>query len=152
VSGGYIPASIASKAEAIDFAKRTDSRTFCLKGDYWISASSRIKLDESSLHFRMHGQADCYFLYGYRVTADEFADVVLSRNDFSGQSIVLVSCSVGDDRASTPFAQLLANLLGVDVWAPTRTIWASGALMCNISDRAFEDDESGFFKRFRSVL
>lgn len=151
VSGGYIPASIASKAEAIDFAKRTDSRTLCLKGDYWISASSRIKLDESSLHFRMHGQADC-FLYGHRVTAAEFADVVLSRNDFSGQSIVLVSCSVGDERTCVPFAQQLANLLRVDVWGPTRTIWASDTLMYNISDRAFDDDKSGFFKRFRSVL
>lgn len=80
------------------------------------------------------------------MTAAEFADVVLSGKDFSGQSIVLVSCFVGDDRACIPFIQQLANLLGVDVWGPARMTWFGGTLMHNITDRAFNDDESDFLK------
>lgn len=58
---------------------------------------------------------------GTYYTAKEFADIIRSDKELNGKNIRLLSCNTG--ASITGFAQQLANELGVDILAPTETLW-----------------------------
>lgn len=58
---------------------------------------------------------------GTYYTAQEFADIIRKDASFRDKKIRLLSCNTGS--SATGFAQQLANELGVDVLAPTETLW-----------------------------
>jgi hypothetical protein len=94
--------------------------------DFLINASARTDVDAGGyLDVVAHGDANSIEVAGY---ADQsFGHRVLAqmlKNDpqFVGQGIRLLSCSTGAN--PTGFAQNLANKLGVNVLAPSDTLWA----------------------------
>lgn len=66
-----------------------------------------------------HGNPDTMLVFGSQFGADAVASIVRERGDWNGTPVRLVSCSTGKG----PFAQNLANILGVPVSAPTDTVW-----------------------------
>ncbi len=61
---------------------------------------------------------------GQNVSASELADLIRATGSWDGvESIRLVSCQTG----SGPFAQELADALGVPVLAPLKDVWSSGS-------------------------
>jgi len=75
------------------------------------------------------------------LTADQLADIIKEHRKWDGsKNVVLYSCSTGDgDKKS--FAQKLAKLLKVPVWAPTDVLRMSGGRPVSI-------DNGGSFQRF----
>ena len=142
------PFDVSSKEEAISLAISSKNRVFCVKGDYLIENARNVTLSEGNYRVVMHGNPNTCYLYGYEVSAKEFADVLRARGDFSGEDIDLISCSLGDSRGGVPFAKELANELGVNVTAATRLLWTWGTAEYKIADKMFSSERGGKFKRF----
>lgn len=72
-----------------------------------------------------HGTPNTAQLFGVDVTPEILANILKHREDYKkGLSIRLISCKTGIiDSRGLCFAQRLADILDVDVKAPTETIW-----------------------------
>jgi hypothetical protein len=71
----------------------------------------------------LHGNAESVNVGGRSLTAHDLASFLESDNsDWSGEPIRLFSCNTG--RGEDPFAQKLADRLGVPVTAPTELAWS----------------------------
>lgn len=143
------PSAVATKEEAIALAKTSKSRVFCVKGDHLIENARNVKLTENNYRVVMHGKPNACYLYGHEVTAKEFANVIKAREDYSGEDIDLISCSLGDDRKGVPFAKELADEMGVKTTAATRMLWTWGTSEYKISDKMFGSSGRGKFKEFK---
>lgn len=83
--------------------------------------------DDRYYTLAMHGTPETVTLFGTKVDHKVVADIITRRKDYDGTKAVrLLSCSTGDDSGDAPcFAQRLADELGVQVVAPTDTVWVS---------------------------
>jgi len=76
--------------------------------------------------YALHGDPTRVDVCGNYVDAKKFADVVRQDPDWGNRPITLFSCDTGKDPAQggQPFAQQLANELGVEVYAPSEMCWS----------------------------
>lgn len=82
--------------------------------------------DPKYYDIKAHGSPTAVKLFGSVVDAQTLARVIVLREDYTGKPIRLLCCETGkEEGVKTCFAQQLADLLGVDVLAPTETIYAS---------------------------
>ena len=84
-----------------------------------------------------HGAENCVYLYSnngeeFEYSAIEFADRIQNSSSYTGKSIRLMSCNTGS--LENGFAQQLANIMGVEVMAPTEAIWVNSYGEVFISD------------------
>ena len=64
-------------------------------------------------------------MYRSTIDAEELYDIHISRKDYHGEDIRLISCSTGDDRVDNCFAKKLSKLTHAKVKAPTGIIKVS---------------------------
>lgn len=69
-----------------------------------------------------HGNAATVSVDGAELTATDFAEVVAHETNWNGEPIRLFSCNTGEEVGG--FAQQLADELGIQVTAPTETVWS----------------------------
>lgn len=82
--------------------------------------------DPKYYDIKAHGSPTAVKLFGSVVDAQTLARVIVLREDYTGKPIRLLCCETGkEEGAETCFAQQLADLLGVEVLAPTETFYAS---------------------------
>lgn len=98
----------------------------------------------------LHGTPTYAEFFGEKIDAYTLAKIIKSRDDYvKGTKIRLLSCSTGNtDETGDCFAQLLANELGVEVEAPTKTIWVHEEGNILIGDTPYSNN--GEFKTFYS--
>lgn len=75
-----------------------------------------------------HANEKQFYLYSdegseYIMTPNEFADRIINSNNYNGGDIRLIACRSGADENGA--AQMLADILKVDVIAPTETTWVN---------------------------
>ena len=82
--------------------------------------------DPKYYDIKAHGSPTAVKLFGSVVDAQTLARVIVLREDYTGKPIRLLCCETGKEEGDEPcFAQQLADLLGVEVLAPTETFYAS---------------------------
>ncbi len=82
--------------------------------------------DPKYYDIKAHGSPTAVKLFGSVVDAQTLARVIVLREDYTGKPIRLLCCETGKEEGiETCFAQQLADLLGVEVLAPTETFYAS---------------------------
>ncbi len=126
-----------------------DNLVFCFTDDHLASDGKKMRLGENLYHIVAHGESDGITVFGVKMSADELAKIIRKRNDYKGQEIALIGCSMGDDRNGEPFASHLAKRMGVEVIAATRVLWTDGTKDYIISSKAFDGRPDGKFKKFR---
>ena len=114
--------------------------------DYGVAIESVPKLP-NVYDIKAHGDYDGVKIFDSAVDASELARIILSRNDYNGETIRLLSCNTGKVVNDTCAAQELADLLGVDVIAPNDIISTDGKGLLRIGDNRFTD--TGKFVRFK---
>lgn len=75
----------------------------------------------------LHGTPTSAEFFGEKIDAYTLSSIIRNRKDYNpGTKVRLLSCSTGNtDETGDCFAQILANELGVQVEAPTKTLWVS---------------------------
>ncbi len=82
--------------------------------------------DPKYYDIKAHGSPTAVKLFGSVVDAQTLARVIVLFEDYTGKPIRLLCCETGkEEGVETCFAQQLADLLGVEVLAPTETFYAS---------------------------
>lgn len=93
----------------------------------------------------LHGAPTSAEFFGEKIDAYTLASVIRNRKDYpKGSKVRLLSCSTGNtDETGDCFAQILANELGVQVEAPTDTIFVNPS-----GEYYIGDDGEGIMKIF----
>ncbi len=69
----------------------------------------------------MHGDPEAVFIGDDELSPRDLAALIRADPQWQNRSVRLLSCETG--QGSDPFAQQLANELGVPVWAPNEIAW-----------------------------
>ena len=96
----------------------------------------------------LHGAPTSAEFFGERIDAYTLANIIRNRKDYvKGGKIRLLSCSTGNTESTgNCMAQILANELGVEVEAPTQTLWVNEDGSFFVSSNKFSID--GYMKIF----
>jgi hypothetical protein len=103
---------------------KTDAISLTGKGDALGEAVKWLKPEPGRIDVVVHGDGDSFFVLkdGNFVKLDHRALAnYIKKNGGAGQDIRLISCKTGE--SPTSIAQHLANKLGVNVKAPSDTVW-----------------------------
>lgn len=77
----------------------------------------------------LHGCDTAAYIFGTKIYVKILSNIIRARKDYHGKDIYLFSCNTGNTtKTKDCFAQLLANELGVVVYAPTEygVVWSNG--------------------------
>ena len=120
LKGGYDPDDIrqAITQEGTNFVTKDINDPESLYG----ALIEDVPSDGHYYDIKCHGAADSVKVFASVVDETELARIILYRNDYDGRPIRLLACETG--KGKNCIAQKLADLLGVDVQAPTEIIWA----------------------------
>lgn len=113
-----------------------------------ISRSNKIKPIDGYYDVMGHGDPEFIELYNSRTDYKSLWKIISSREDYNGEPIRLLSCktgNVGDDGFC--FAQALADYAGVEVIAPTQTLYIYGSGKMKIG--GLQDEPEGEMKIFK---
>ncbi len=134
----------------IEKAKSLDRPIFAVdtEDNHFASNVRKVPPKEGFYDVALHGAPTSAEFFGEPIDAYTLAKIIRNRDDYiPGTPIRLLSCSTGNtDNTGNCFAQILANVLKVDVEAPTETFYAYP----NGTFKILNDDteEEGFMKYF----
>lgn len=114
--------------------------------DYGI-AIENVKGIKGIYDIKAHGDYDGVKIFDSAVDARELAKIILSRDDYKGQPIRLLSCNTGKEVDGTCVAKELAKLLDVEVYAPNDILVTDGKGLLRIGNNRFKN--TGEFICFR---
>ena len=113
----------------IEKAKSLDRPIFAVDTEYNHFASNvrNVPPKKGFYDVALHGAPTSAEFFGEPIDAYTLAKIIRNRDDYvPGTPIRLLSCSTGNtDNTGNCFAQILANALGVNVEAPTETIYVN---------------------------
>ena len=135
IDEGYDPADIlmAITQKSTNFVIRDPQHPDSIYGDLCDS----IPPLERFYDVKMHGAPDRVKIFYSSVDANALAKIILSRNDYNGGPVRLLSCETGKIQNGTCVGKELSELLGEDVLAPTEILIASS------SGKIFIESETG---------
>lgn len=110
------------------------------------AAYKNVKPKEGCADVCLHGaQYYTEYEHEYKLNTKTLAFIIASRGDCHGQNIRLMSCSTGmRDRYGNCVAQELANILGVDVYAPIEQLNIHPDGKLTVGKRKRLSEEEGF--------
>lgn len=116
---------------------------FVQKDDQLAINAKKIKPIEGFTDIVVHGDKTGFFMYDakdneYTYTPDEFAEIIQTSKVYDGGAIRLVSCDTAAKDATS--AQALADALGVNVMAPTKTVFVDMLGEMTVGSDPFTND------------
>lgn len=112
-------------------------------------AYKRVKQKDGCMDICLHG-SPYYTEYEHKYILDTetLAYIISGRRDFKGDDIRLLSCQTGnEDKYGNCVAQELANILGVNVYAPTKVLNIHPDGKLSVGREQLSEDEG--FKWFK---
>ncbi len=112
----------------------------------------KVKFEKDKYTIALHGTPTATYLYDVKIDEKILANIIKNREDYKGESVILFSCNTGNEtglnleKGEICFAQKLANELGVNVTAPTKTFWFFSNGKISVGTTAFSND--GVMKTF----
>lgn len=94
-----------------------------------IRGVSKIKPPHNEYVVGLHGCDTATWIFGIKIDVGILSNIIKARKDYHGENIYLFSCNTGNTtKTEDCFAQLLADKLGVTVYAPTEygVVWSNG--------------------------
>jgi len=142
LKGGYKPSDIekAIRQKSRNFVTRDINNPESLYGEL----IEKVKVDSKYYDIRCHGSNDSVKIFDSVIDEYELGRIIVMRGDFDERPILLLACETG--KGENCFAQKLANIMGVDVYAPTEIIWASNSGKYSVGTNKDADD--GKIKKF----
>lgn len=130
--GGII--NIASNAHSRNFElentiKRCINSKLPIFADDLLRGVSKIKPPHNEYVVGLHGSDTSTWIFGVKIDVKILSNIIKARKDYHGEDIYLFSCNTGNTTNTEDcFAQLLADKLGVVVYAPTEygVVWSNG--------------------------
>lgn len=95
---------------------------------------------------KAHGDTNSIKIYNTVVDAEELANIINSRIDYSGEDVRLLSCYTGNTRTNECFAKELSRLIPVKVKAPTGELLATSLGRIEVPDASPYGKFAIFFK------
>ncbi len=122
IEGKYNPADIqkAKRQKSTNFVIRDIDHPDSLFGE----VCDLIPPEKGFYDVKMHGSPTAVKIYNSPVDAKELATILISRQDYHGGPIRLLSCETGKLEDGTCVAMELSKMLRVDVMAPTEELYA----------------------------
>ena len=136
-----------AKAAEMFYARKATSAAagsiFVQKNDQLAINAKKITPIEGFSDVVVHGDPKGFYLYDnngneYAYTPTEFAAVIKKSKSYSGGAIRLISCDTANSGASA--AQELADIMGVDVMAPTKTVFVDVLGEMTVGSDPFTND------------
>ena len=97
-------------------------RAFLDSGDPLYGPAQAIPPEPGSYTVVMHGNSDSTYVGADPISADDLGTMLENDPNYHGEPVRLFSCETG--QGTDPYAQELADRLGVDVSAPDQLAWA----------------------------
>lgn len=97
--------------------------------DDLVRGVSKIKPPNNEYVVGLHGCDTATWIFGTKIDVKILSNIIKARRDYHGEDIYLFSCNTGNtSKTKDCFAQLLADKLGVTVYAPTEygVVWSNG--------------------------
>jgi len=108
--------------------------------------------DDRYYDIKAHGSPEAVKIFDSVVDSNKLAEIILLREDYNNKPIRLLCCETGKMKNGTCVAKELAELLGVEVSAPTEILHASNLGNIRIvSDDGVEGRMVSFFPKPKGV-
>ncbi|MBR7007356.1 MAG: hypothetical protein IKH90_01775 [Ruminococcus sp.] len=123
LEGGYNEEDIrrAITQKGTNFVTKDTNNPECIYGEL----AELIPPDDRYYDIKAHGSPDSVKIFDSVVDAHKLAEIILRREDYNNKPIRLLCCETGKIKNGTCVAKELAELLGVEVSAPTEILHVS---------------------------
>lgn len=115
--------------ELEDNIKRCINSELPIFAEDLVRGVSKIKPPNNEYVVGLHGCDTATWIFGTKIDVKILSNIIKARKDYHGEDIYLFSCNTGNTtKTKNCFAQLLADKLGVTVYAPTEygVVWSNG--------------------------
>ena len=121
IEGKYNPADIrkAKRQESTNFVIRDNNHPDSVFGE----VCDLVPKENGFYDVKMHGSPTKVKIFNSPVDSRELGHIIMSREDYEGGPIRLLSCETGKLENGTCVAMELSKMLGVDAMAPTEDIY-----------------------------
>lgn len=109
--------------------KRCIDSNLPIFADDLVRGVSKIKPPHNEYVVGLHGSDRSTWIFGQKIDVKILSNIIKARKDYHGEDIYLFSCNTGNTTNTEDcFAQLLADKMGVTVYAPTEygVVWSNG--------------------------
>lgn len=109
--------------------KRCINSKLPIFADDLVRGVSKIKPPHNEYVVGLHGSDTNTWIFGIKIDVKILSNIIKARKDYNGEDIYLFSCNTGNTTNTKDcFAQLLADKMGVTVYAPTEygVVWSNG--------------------------